>query len=96
LGLRKFDVEMKVALHRFLLGESDELLERLSLKLLDSKAARVKAAEVELALEVLERFWRRETQRLAAVLTKLSYSEYPVAQHLRDILFLAGKSGNLP
>lgn len=91
LGLRKVEPEMVEAIHDYLQGKADDLMGTLSLKLLEHVAARARREEVQTELDNLERFWRREAATLAAVLAKLSYGVYPVAQTVRDLLFLRAK-----
>jgi len=72
----------------FLLGESDEVLETLSLRLLEHAAARAKAGDVEEGLKNLKKFWEREALPLRRAIEATRFSEYPVRQSERDLLFL--------
>ncbi len=72
----------------FLLGRDNQILSDLSLRLLEHSSARAKAEEVEEGLKNLRRFWEREALPLRRAIETTGFSEYPVSQAERDLLFL--------
>ena len=79
----------------FYKGESTLALEELILKLVESTGARHKSSTVQEHLDELKRFWRREILTLAKVRKATGYTEWPVPQHQRDLVFLSYKAGAL-
>jgi excinuclease ABC subunit C len=74
----------------FFRGESPAALSDLSLRLVESKAARVRAAAVQDDLRALRRFWRDEAEPLRAAMIATKYAGvYPVPKADRDPLFIA-------
>jgi len=72
----------------YFLGQSNEVLSELSLRLLEHSAARAKASEVQEGLKSLRLFWEREAVPLRKAIDGTSFGEYPVTQAERDLLFL--------
>jgi hypothetical protein len=77
----------------FYKGESTLALEELILKLVESTGARHKSSKVQEHLDELKRFWRHEILTLAKVRKATGYTEWPVPQHRRDLVFLSYKAG---
>jgi excinuclease ABC subunit C len=76
----------------FYKGESTVALEELILKLVESTGARQKSSKVQEHLNELKRFWRHEIVTLAKVRKATGYTEWPVPQHQRDLVFLSYKA----
>jgi excinuclease ABC subunit C len=87
-GFRRISEEWKDSFHSFFKGESRDLLESLVLALVENAGARKKPGEIQEALNFLNRFWKHEASLLAKVIRGTEYSEYPVSQKSRDLLFV--------
>ncbi len=74
---------------RWLTGESDDLLETLSLRLLEKPDARRDAGEVGEELRRLRAFYTRDARRLRAVREAAGIGDAFVDQERRDALFIA-------
>jgi hypothetical protein len=68
-------------------------MEELILKLVESAAARRRSAKVQEHFDELKRFWKREALLLARVRNATGYTEWPVRQYHRDLVFLVYKAG---
>jgi excinuclease ABC subunit C len=77
----------------FYKGESALATEELILKLVENTGARHRPARVQEHLDELKRFWRREVLTLAKARKTTGYTEWPVPQYERDLLFLSYKAG---
>ena len=92
-GFRRLPAHAFELWGRFFRGQSREALESLSLRLLDSGAARAKSAEIQEDLRALKRFFEEEASELALALQATGYAAYPVPQRDRDPLFLQYREG---
>jgi predicted GIY-YIG superfamily endonuclease len=79
----------------FYKGESTLALEELILKLVESTGARHRPSKVQEHLDELKRFWRHEILTLAKARKATGYTEWPVPQIQRDLVFLSYRSGAL-
>jgi excinuclease ABC subunit C len=77
----------------FYKGESALAMEELILRLVESAGARGRSGKVQEHLDELKRFWRHEVLTLARVRKATGYTEWPVPQHERDLVFLSYKAG---
>lgn len=91
LGLRKLPPPKLEKIKQFLKGDSRELLEDITWKLLEKKAARVLSWSVQEDLDHLARFFRYEAKPLNNVLQKISWEIYPIPQIERDLVFLRSR-----
>jgi excinuclease ABC subunit C len=73
----------------FYKGESELAMEELILNLTENTGARRSPAKVQEQLDKLKRFWRREVLTLARVRKGTGFSEWPVPQYQRDLVFLS-------
>jgi excinuclease ABC subunit C len=89
VGLRRLPPELCAATHRFLAGESPDVLARISLALLEQQSARRDAAGVQDRLRRLEAFYRGDLAKLRRALRAAGRGGTFVAQSERDALFLA-------
>lgn len=94
VGYRRLPADWLGHFHRFLRGESYEMLEWLSLQLLEKPAARAKSEEVQAAIDALKKLWRFEIVPLERTLMRASCSNYPVNQLERDRIFLQARYEN--
>jgi len=76
---------------RLLCGASREALEDLCLRLLEHPGARARSATIQEDLRAIERFFREEATRLAAMIAATGHSVYPVLQEDRDALLLLSR-----
>ncbi|MCA1837664.1 MAG: hypothetical protein LC674_02500, partial [Actinobacteria bacterium] len=77
----------------FYKGESALAMEELILNLVESTGARRRKSKVQQHLDELKRFWRHEALTLAKARKAAGYTEWPVRQHERDLIFLSYKAG---
>jgi excinuclease ABC subunit C len=77
----------------FYKGESALAMEELILNLLESTGARRRASKVQEHIDELKRFWRHEVLTLAKVRKATGYTEWPVPQYQRDLVFISYKAG---
>jgi hypothetical protein len=91
VGLRRVSPELLEPLRHFLDGESDVFLAELFEQLLESRAARREAAEVQNALRVLARFHRRDAVRLREARRIVGRGGAFVPQAERDALFIQAR-----
>jgi hypothetical protein len=77
----------------FYKGESALAMEELILKLVEKAGARHRPSKVQAHLDEIKRFWRHEVLTLAKVRQSIGYTDWPIPQHQRDLLFLAYKAG---
>ncbi len=92
-GFRRLPGQASFLWEQFFRGQSREALEALTLRLLDSGAARARSAEVQEDLKALKRFFDEEASELALAIEATGYSGYPVPQRHRDPLFLEYRQG---
>ena len=77
----------------FYRGESALAMEEIILNLVEKTGARRRPSTVQQYLDQLRRFWRHEVLTLAKVRKATGYTEWPVPQYQRDLLFLSSKAG---
>jgi predicted GIY-YIG superfamily endonuclease len=77
----------------FYKGESARALEELVLKLVENTGARRSPSEVQGRLDELKRFWKHEVLTLARMRNSTGFTEWPVPQYQRDLVFLSYKAG---
>jgi predicted GIY-YIG superfamily endonuclease len=77
----------------FYKGESSLAMEELILNLVDNSGARRRPGKVQEHLDELKRFWRHEVLTLAKVRKVTGYTEWPVPQYQRDLVFICYKAG---
>jgi predicted GIY-YIG superfamily endonuclease len=77
----------------FYKGNSALALEQLILKLVDNSGARRNSGKVQEHLNELKRFWRHEVLSLSKARKTTGFTEWPVPQHQRDLVFLCYKAG---
>ena len=77
----------------FYKGESAAAMEELILKLVENSGARRRPKKIQEHLDELKRFWRHEALTLARMRTATGYTEWPVPQLQRDLIFLSYKAG---
>jgi predicted GIY-YIG superfamily endonuclease len=77
----------------FYKGESALAMEELILSLVESTQARHRASKVQEYLDELKHFWRHEVLTLAKARKATAYTEWPVPQLQRDLVFLSYKAG---
>ena len=80
----------------FYRGESAQALEDLVLSLVKNAGARRKSAKVQEHLDALKRFWKHEVLTLARIRKATGFSEWPVPQFQRDLVFLSYRAGVVP
>ena len=68
-------------------------MEELILNLVENTGARRRPSKVQEHLDELKRFWRHEVLTLAKVRKATGYTEWPVPQYQRDLVFLSYKAG---
>ena len=73
----------------FYKGESPLAMEELILKLVENTGARHRPTKVQEYLDEIKRFWRREILTLAKARKATGYTDWPVPQYQRDLLFLS-------
>lgn len=100
-GFRQIPAPWRDELHAFFAGTSRAALQTLTLRLLESAAARTRRAEVQERLAALQRFWEVEAEPLRRAMRDTGYTgAYPVPQVDRDPLFtrwrLAGECAAPP
>jgi hypothetical protein len=86
-GFRQIPVAWHDELHAFFTGTSSTVLQTLTLRLLESAAARTRRTEVQEHLTALQRFWDAEAEPLQRAIRDTGYHGYPVSQVDRDPLF---------
>jgi hypothetical protein len=91
VGFRRLPEPWLGHFRKFLRGETNEMLEWLSLTLLEKPAARAQAEAVQESLEALKKLWRWEILPLERILSDACHDRYPVSQLERDRLFLKAK-----
>jgi len=91
VALRRVPPPFLGDIRRFLDGDSDALLERLFVALLERAGARHEAAEVHDALRSLRSFHRRDVLRLRAALRATGRRPGFVPQAERDALFIQAR-----
>jgi len=77
----------------FYKGESALAMEELILNLVEKTGARHRPSKVQEHLDELKRFWRHEVLTLAKIRKATGYTEWPVPQYQRDLVFLSYKAG---
>jgi predicted GIY-YIG superfamily endonuclease len=77
----------------FYKGESALAMEELILRLVESSGARRRSIKVQEHLDDLKRFWRHEVLTLAKMRKATGFTEWPVPQYQRDLVFLSYKAG---
>src|SRR5205809_1442452 len=77
----------------FYKGESALAMEELILSLVENTGARRRSSKVQEHLDELKRFWRHEVLTLAKVRKATGYTDWPVPQYQRDLVFLSYKAG---
>jgi excinuclease ABC subunit C len=77
----------------FYKGESVLAMEELILNLVEKTGARCRASKIQEHLDELKRFWRHEVLTLAKARKGTGYTEWPVPQYLRDLVFISYKAG---
>jgi excinuclease ABC subunit C len=77
----------------FYKGESIRAMEELVLHLVENNGARRRSAKVQEQLDELRRFWKREVLTLAKARKATGYTEWPVPQYQRDLVFLSYREG---
>ncbi len=77
----------------FYKGESVLAMEELILTLVEKTGARRRPSKVQEHLDELKRFWRHEVLTLAKVRKATGYTDWPVPQYQRDLVFLSYKAG---
>jgi predicted GIY-YIG superfamily endonuclease len=77
----------------FYKGESALAMEELILNLVENTGARCRPSKVQEHLDELKRFWRHEVLTLAKVRKATGYTEWPVPQYQRDLVFISYKAG---
>lgn len=85
---RRIPESFRSAIPAFFRGDSDLLLPLFFDTLLDLKAARASAKDLQTAFEALQEFWDNEAVPLRAAIEKNNCLNYPIAQLDRDALFL--------
>ena len=78
----------------FYKGESALAMEELILTLVEKTGARRRPSKVQEHLDELKRFWRHEVLTLAKIRKATGYTEWPVPQYQRDLVFLSYKAGS--
>ena len=68
-------------------------MEELILNLVENTGARRRPNKVQEHLGELKRFWRHEVLILAKVRKATGYTEWPVPQSQRDLVFLSYQAG---
>lgn len=91
VALRRVPPGLLEALRDFLDGESDVLLASLCEHLLESRAARSEAGDVQATLRLLAAFQRRDVRRLHDALRIAGRGERFVPQAERDALFIEAR-----
>jgi hypothetical protein len=76
----------------FYKGESACAVEELILNLVEKSGARHRPTKVQEHLNDLKRFWRHEVLALAKVRKATGYTEWPVPQYHRDLVFISYKA----
>src|SRR6184192_295084 len=76
----------------FYKGESPLAMQELILNLVEKTGARRRPSKVQEHLDELKRFWRHEVLTLAKVRKATGYTEWPVPQYQRDLVFLSYKA----
>jgi hypothetical protein len=80
-GFRQIPAPWRDELHTFFAGASRAALETLTLRLLESAAARTRCTEVQAHLTALQRFWELEAEPLQRAMRDSGYDgDYPVPQ----------------
>jgi hypothetical protein len=79
------------AVSTFFAGRAPDFLERLTLDLLESAAARGRASDVRASLTALRRFFEEEVAPLRAMADRLDPPRWPVAQAARDAVAIAAR-----
>jgi hypothetical protein len=92
-SFRRVPEEWTLKWNIFLKGKSSDILEEITLLLLDKKSARRQSEKIQEAIDCLWRFWKREALPLARAIEKAAHSSYPIEQKERDLVFL--KATNL-
>lgn len=77
----------------FYKGESELAMEELILNLAENAGARRNPTKVQEHLDELKRFWRHEVLTLAKARKGTGFSEWPVPQYQRDLVFLSYSAG---
>ena len=77
----------------FYKGESALAMEELILNLVENTGARLRPGKVQKHLDELKHFWKHEVLTLAKARKATGYTEWPVPQYQRDLVFLCYKAG---
>jgi hypothetical protein len=77
----------------FYKGESALAMEELVLNLVESTGARCRPDKIQEHLDHLKHFWRHEVLTLARARKATGYTDWPVPQYQRDLVFLSYKAG---
>lgn len=79
----------------FFMGIDSGFLESLALSLLEKRGARQRSKEVAENLKTLRKFYNWEVKQLAQLIKSAAFTEYPVPQEMRDILYVRSQLGVL-
>src|SRR3989454_5405450 len=93
-GFRRLPSNWATIWASFYKGESALALEELILNLVESSGARRRSGKIQEHLDELKRFWRHEVLTLAKVRKATGYTQWPVPQYQRDLVFLSYKAGS--
>jgi hypothetical protein len=77
----------------FYKGESALAMEELIVNLLEKSGARSRPKQIQEYLDQLKRFWKHEVLTLARIRKATGYTEWPVPQCQRDLVFLSYREG---
>jgi excinuclease UvrABC nuclease subunit len=88
VGFRQADSTIADGLKGFLSGKNLSALEALMMVLIENASARSHAKEIQDHLNILKKFYRREVALLTRACQRTKYTDYPVPQKERDLLFL--------
>jgi hypothetical protein len=83
---RRLPADWPAGWGQLLRGTSRDVLEDLSLRLLDHASARARSAEIQAELRSVRRFFDDEARVLAQAIAATGYPRYPVPQLERDAL----------
>lgn len=74
-------------------GESALAIEELILELAKKSSARRRPDTIQEYLDQLKRFWKHEALPLAKARKTTGFTEWPVPQYQRDLVFLSYRGG---
>jgi excinuclease UvrABC nuclease subunit len=96
VGFRRLPTDASDLWGRLLRGASREALEALALRLIEHAGALARRAEIQEDLRAVGRFFETEATALARARTLTGYSQYPVPQEERDLLFVQYRRDRAP